>query len=460
MAPPLTCGLRKTRFKREEVSWASPRPMDDTILLIYAPWAPNPETPERWPSVRVLVRELRHLLPIEHFVWDTRANNNRYAEMTPWPEQLRDQVRPHHHIVDVSGVVGEETLQVVSESVEPPRSITVAGFFVGPRTARALGMETLAEGMEATEGLMATAGAQLLAMSMQGADEDYVAAETRLVMKDLDLERYRAQWTRPAQETRGIDFSKVPVRVDIPVLLLSSPMAISGADEQAEIYRRFVPGARVEQLHSWPLRLHEEEGGRELAAKVLSFIREVTAGRAAAARGEEGRTRQHLTLLFTDIVSSTQRALELGDEAWHDLVERHNALVRGELRIFGGREVDTAGDGFLAVFDAPDQAVKCAAAIRQGLLGIDLQIRAGLHSGAVESVNGKVRGIAVHEAARIASKARPGEIVVSATLRELVCDSALEFDDRGRHTLKGLPGRFRLFALADRELSSKAEATT
>ena len=152
------------------------------------------------------------------------------------------------------------------------------------------------------------------------------------------------------------------------------------------------------------------------------------------------------TLLFTDIVDSTSRAAEMGDRRWCELLEKHHAAVRRELERFRGREIDTAGDGFLATFDGPARAVRCAAAIRDAVAGIGLAIRAGLHTGECELIENRVKGIAVHVAARVVALAGPGEILVSSTVRDLVAGSGLRFGDRGTHTLKGVPSDWRLFA--------------
>ncbi|MEX2457701.1 MAG: AAA family ATPase [Actinomycetota bacterium] len=153
------------------------------------------------------------------------------------------------------------------------------------------------------------------------------------------------------------------------------------------------------------------------------------------------------TVLFTDIVGSTEHAVEHGDRDWRDLLERHHVVVRRELGRFQGREIDTAGDGFLALFDAPARAILCAKAIVEGVQPLGLHIRAGIHTGETEVVGDDVRGIAVHIGARVAALANPDEILVSGTVKELVQGSHLEFTARGSRVLKGVPGRWRLFAV-------------
>ena len=153
------------------------------------------------------------------------------------------------------------------------------------------------------------------------------------------------------------------------------------------------------------------------------------------------------TILFTDIVGSTALAAELGDRGWRDLLERHHALVRRQLERFRGREIDTAGDGFVASFDGPARGIRCAAAIADSVSALGLSIRAGLHTGECELVDGKLAGIAVHIAARIAALAGSDEVLVSNTVKDLVIGSRVAFAERGEHELKGVPGEWNLFAV-------------
>jgi class 3 adenylate cyclase len=155
------------------------------------------------------------------------------------------------------------------------------------------------------------------------------------------------------------------------------------------------------------------------------------------------------TVLFTDLVASTERAAALGDEGWATLLTRHHDAVRAELRRFAGEEIDTAGDGFLALFDGPARAIRCALAVRDALAGLALDVRCGVHTGEVERKPGdKPRGIAVHVGARIMSLAGTAEVLVSSTTRDLVAGSGLEFEDRGEQELKGIEGPRRVFAVA------------
>jgi pimeloyl-ACP methyl ester carboxylesterase len=155
------------------------------------------------------------------------------------------------------------------------------------------------------------------------------------------------------------------------------------------------------------------------------------------------------TVMFTDIVGSTRRAVELGDRRWRSLLEQHHATVRRELQRFRGNEVDTAGDGFLATFDGPARAVRCAQAIRHALRPLGIDISTGVHAGEIEvAADGPIAGVAVHIGARVAEQAAPGEVLVSGTVKDLVAGSGLAFEPRGVHELKGVPGEWRLYAVS------------
>jgi class 3 adenylate cyclase len=172
---------------------------------------------------------------------------------------------------------------------------------------------------------------------------------------------------------------------------------------------------------------------------------------AGAARDPGAPARVLATLLFTDIVASTERLAQVGDTAWRELLERHHAVVRGSLARFGGTEIDNAGDGFLASFATPAPGIRCALAAIGELAAIGLAIRCGLHTGECERIAGKLGGIAVHIGARIAGQAGPGEVLVSATVRDLVAGSGITFADRGTAELKGLPGTWPIYAVTGAE---------
>jgi class 3 adenylate cyclase len=195
-------------------------------------------------------------------------------------------------------------------------------------------------------------------------------------------------------------------------------------------------------------RFVELEGADHLVyagdqAPIVSEIEEFVTGTRS------GRESQRVlaTVLFTDIVGSTEHAREIGDRRWRDLLQRHHAAVRRELGRFRGREIDTAGDGFLATFDGPARAIQCACSIGDAVRGLGLEVRSGLHTGECELIDGKVGGIAVHTGARVAALAEPGEVLVSRTVRDLVAGSGLAFEDRGVSQLKGVEGDWQLYAV-------------
>jgi class 3 adenylate cyclase len=178
--------------------------------------------------------------------------------------------------------------------------------------------------------------------------------------------------------------------------------------------------------------------------KMLDEIEEFLTG----VRGGSGAERILATVLFTDIVGSTERAAVLGDRRWRDLLDSHDQAVRRQLERFRGREMDTAGDGFFATFDSPGRAIECALAIRDSLKAFNIDVRAGVHTGEIEVRGDQVAGMSVHIGARVSSLAGTGEVLVSSTVKDLVAGSSVEFADRGEHELKGVPGTWRLFAVS------------
>jgi pimeloyl-ACP methyl ester carboxylesterase len=200
-----------------------------------------------------------------------------------------------------------------------------------------------------------------------------------------------------------------------------------------------IPGAKFVEL---PGDAHTLWGGD--TDSVVDEIEEFLTG---ARRGPDP-DRVLATVLFTDIVGSTEQAKKVGDRRWRELLERHHVLVRKQLQRFNGRELDTAGDGFLATFDGPARAIRCGYAIESGVRGLGLEVRAGVHTGECELFGDKVAGLAVHTGARIASQARPGEVLVSETVKHLVAGSGISFEDRGERELKGV-GAWRLYSVVD-----------
>jgi class 3 adenylate cyclase len=192
--------------------------------------------------------------------------------------------------------------------------------------------------------------------------------------------------------------------------------------------------------------IRDADGG--LIALASGAVARIDSARRARRQRRESR-RALATLLFTDIVDSTGHAQRLGDTAWRALLEQHNLAVRREVSRCNGAEVTTTGDGFFARFDSPAQAVEAARAVRHAMTALDLEIRAGIHTGECEIEGSSLTGMAVHIASRIQAAALPGEILVSSTVKDLAVGSALRFTDRGERQLKGVPDAWRLYALAE-----------
>lgn len=234
-----------------------------------------------------------------------------------------------------------------------------------------------------------------------------------------------------------IDVRHVAPTINVPTLVIHAVEDEVCHVENARFLAREIPGARYVEL---PGAEHVPWFDPE---RTVAEIREFLTGTREAATPD----RVLATVLFTDVVGSTQRAAELGDRRWRDLLEQHHAAVRRELERFDGREQDTAGDGFFATFDGPARAIRCARAIVDAVRPLDLHVRAGLHTGEVELADGKAAGIAVNIGARVSAQAEAGEVLVSGTVKDLVAGSGLEFEDRGVKPLKGIPGEWRLFSV-------------
>jgi class 3 adenylate cyclase len=235
-----------------------------------------------------------------------------------------------------------------------------------------------------------------------------------------------------------IDVRGVLSSLRVPTLVLHRRGDHDSRLDEGSYIAEHIPGARFVELEG------EDHVPSIDSDQILDEVEEFLTG---ARRGPEP-DRVLATVLFTDIVGSTERASELGDRRWRELLERHQAVVRRELERFWGREIDTAGDGFLATFDGPARAVRCARAIGNGVRGLGIEVRAGLHTGECEVLGDKVAGVAVHTGARVAGAAGPGEVLVSNTVRDLVAGSGIQFEDRGEHELKGV-GSWRLYSVVD-----------
>jgi pimeloyl-ACP methyl ester carboxylesterase len=237
-----------------------------------------------------------------------------------------------------------------------------------------------------------------------------------------------------------IDVRDVLPAIRVPTLVLHRTGDRDVDIEEGRYIAGRIAGAQFVELpgadHTFWAR-----GVAEVADEIEEFL--------TGARPAPELDRVLATVLFTDIVGSTERLAALGDRRWRELLAVHDDAVRRELARFRGREVDTAGDSFLATFDGPARAVRCATSIRDSVAKLGLEVRAGVHTGECELDGDKVRGLAVHTGARVAALAGPEEVLVSQTVKDLVAGSGIEFEERGRHELKGVPGEWRLYAVVD-----------
>jgi pimeloyl-ACP methyl ester carboxylesterase len=223
--------------------------------------------------------------------------------------------------------------------------------------------------------------------------------------------------------------------IRVPTLVLHRTGDILQPIEHARAAAESIPDARMVELPGDKHYLFE--GAEDVAEEVEEFL--------TGSRHSAEPDRVLATVLFTDIVGSTEKATALGDRGWRELLDQHNARIRRQLERFRGREIDTAGDGFFATFDGPAKAVRCAQAIGASVRDLGVEIRAGCHTGEIELAGSDVRGIAVHIGARLSALAGPSEILVSSTVKDLVAGSGLSFEDAGEHELKGVPDRWRLW---------------
>jgi class 3 adenylate cyclase/alpha-beta hydrolase superfamily lysophospholipase len=229
--------------------------------------------------------------------------------------------------------------------------------------------------------------------------------------------------------------------VRVPTVVLHREDNTMYPSEEQRRFAERIPGARFVELPGSDIFPWVGDQDSIIDA-VARFFQEV--------RDEERQFDRVLaTVMFTDIVGSTQRASQMGNGAWGELLATHHQRIRGLLARYRGREVDTAGDGFLATFDGPARAIRCGVAIAQAVRSLGLEVRVGLHTGEIELEGDAVRGIAVHIGARVASLAGPGEVLVSSTVKDLVAGSGLTFEDAGEHELKGVPDRWRLYRVRE-----------
>jgi class 3 adenylate cyclase len=339
------------------------------------------------------------------------------------------------------GTIDAGTFALAFAAAHPDRTQAVIAFETAPRWTRSeeddygVDPEVLARFAEATRAMDVETQLSIVAPSR---------------MEDPAFRSWFRRYTRSAQSGLPIqgfmmmmmtfDIRDRLTKVDAPVLVLNRAEHAILPVRNARALAAALPNARLVELPGHDTAIFSSD-----VDAVADEIQDFLTGSRPLPRYD----RVLATVLFTDIVGSTERAATIGDRDWRELLERHHRLLRAALERYGGREVHTAGDGFLATFDSPRRAIECARAAGDAIRSIGLEIRAGIHTGEVELSGAEVQGIAVHIGARIASLAGPGDVFVSSTVKDLVTGSGIEFDDRGTHALKGVTGEWHVLAVTN-----------
>ncbi len=421
-------------------------------LVFCPPFASNVELVWEVPPRRRINEALASITRL--IVFDKRGTglSDRIAGVAPLEERM-DDVRA---VMDAAGssraallgLLDGGPLSILFAATHPERCLGLILFGASPRTLWAPDypwgesredVEREANEIEQDWGTIEDALRTTDHLFPGAVDRDALAASFARFQRNSASPRGAADLWRMMID---IDVRPLLATLQVPVLVLSRERMDDSLRESARFLVDSIPGARLFEVPGTGNGLYGD-GFAEMVDEIGRFLDVAASG---LAREPE---RALATVLFTDIVDSTAKAVELGDRAWGELVAEHHSLVRGELQRFRGRELDTAGDGFFASFDGPARAIRCACAVRDAVAGVGLEVRAGIHTGECELVDGKVAGVAVVTGARITGIAAAGEVLVSATVRDLVAGSGIVFEDRGLHTLKGLPEQRQIYSVAD-----------
>jgi len=412
-------------------------------LLLVDTWVHHVEAVWDFPEFARLLRRLSSLGRLIHF--DRRGTGLSDPVPLERLPDLATQVEDAMAVLDAAGsgaavVVGVNDGVVIASllaAAHPDRCRSLVLFPAAVKHSRAGGMP-----MEAVDAVIRQMTDDLEA----GNAPVGVLAPSRLGDQGFGehLARLQRFAVRPGaighyfRQTMEADVGSVLPTIRVPTLVLNRSGNQMVPMELSREAARLIPNAKLIELPGSD-HLAYSEGIDDVVDEIEEFITGARSGRDAE--------RILATLLFTDIVGSTSKAAEIGDLRWRELLDEHHKLVRTELVRFKGRELDTAGDGFFATFDAPAAAIRCALTIVGAAPRLGLEIRTGIHTGEVEARASSIGGMAVHIAARVASFAGAGEVLVSQTVKDLVAGSPLAFEDRGEHQLKGVPGTWRLFAV-------------
>ena len=364
------------------------------------------------------------------------------------PPTLDEQLEDWGTVMDATGskhaalfgTIDAGTMALAFAASYPERIRAVVAFETAPRWTRSeeddygVDAEVLSRFAEATQSMDLDAQLSIVAPSR---------------MNDPAFRSWFRRYTRSAQSGIPVgafmmmmmtwDIRDRLSAIEAPVLILNrSDQAILPV-RNARALAKALPNATLVEMPGHDTAIFSSDVDL-VADEIQAFL--------TGSRPPPRQDRILATVLFTDIVGSTERAATIGDRDWRELLERHHRTLRAMLDRYGGREVHTAGDGFLATFDSPRRAIECARDAGEAVRAIGMEIRAGVHTGEIELSQGDVQGIAVHIGARISALAGAGEVFVSSTVKDLVAGSGIQFEDRGVHQLKGVPGEWRVFAVA------------
>jgi class 3 adenylate cyclase len=434
----------ETRFARNgDVHLAYQTVGSGPVDLLYVDaWVHHVEAVWDFPDFARLLRRLSSFSRLIHF--DRRGTGLSDPVPLDRLPDVKTQVDDAVAVLDAAGsseaaVVGanEGTLVAILLAASHPERCRSLVLFATTAQHQKAGGKPI-EDMEAfielvrTNQVSGNSGVDMLAPSRAG-DERF----------DRDLARLQRLSVRAGaighyvRQSIMSDVSGELPAISTPTLVVNRTGNRIVSTELSRQVTSMIPNARYVELPGTD-HLIFSEGVDEVVDEIEEFV--------TGARTGSDPDRALATVLFTDIVDSTNRAAEIGDRRWRDVLDRHNSLVRTEVERFGGRQVATTGDGIFAAFDAPRNAVRCALTVSDAVKQLDIQIRAGVHTGEVEVRGEDLGGLAVHIGARIAGLASAGEVLVSGTVRDLLAGSGIVFADRGEHRLKGVPGTWRVFA--------------
>jgi class 3 adenylate cyclase len=414
----------------------------DVDLLLIDTWVHHVESVWDFPDYARFLRRLSSFGRLIHF--DRRGTG--LSDPVPLDQLpgLETQVGDAVAVLEAAGSPGASVIGLNDGTIiavllaarrpELVRSLVLFSLTGSHTLAAGLPMESIddvIEGIKA-DALSGESGVGLLAPSRVG-DERFDQELLRLQRFSIRPGAYEHYY----RQTMEADVSDILPSIRLPTLVLNRAGNRIVPVDQSREAAAAIPGAKFIELPGTDhLAFSEDIDG------LLDEVEEFLTG--TRSRGDPDR--MLTTLLFTDIVDSTTRAAEIGDRRWRDLLDQHHEAMRRELDRFGGRLVSTTGDGFFASFDRPVAAVRCALAAAEAMPSLGLQIRAGVHTGEVEVRGKDFGGLAVHIAARVAAAADPGEVLVSSTVKDLLAGSSVQFQERGERELKGVPGRWRVYA--------------